>query len=163
MRQWPDATWEAIAAFFQLVEETGKWPEALRGGLICLLPKNGVQASAENPLDARPVVLLAQLYRIWASARAPDLARWMVHHKISPVSPEAGVTSAEDLAILAAGLLEEADVTGRCAALLAIDLSKAYDRLPLDLIAELVRTSGIHSAIGGPMLHMAHGWRRIKV
>ena len=64
MRQWPADTWEAIAAFLQLVEETGKWPEAFRGGLICLLPKNGLQASAQNPLDARPVVLLAQLYRI---------------------------------------------------------------------------------------------------
>ena len=104
------------------------------------------------------MVLLAQLYRIWASARAADLARWMEHHKLTPpVSREAGATSAEDLAMLAAGLLEEADATGQCAAVLALDLSKAYDRQPLDLIEELVRTSGMHPAIGGPMLHIAQG------
>ena len=107
--------------------------------------------------------LLAQLYRIWASARAADLAKWMEHHQLTPVSREAGATSAEDLAMLAAGLMEEADATGQCAAVLALDLSKAYDGQPLELIEELVRTSGMHPAIGGPMLHMAQGWRRVKV
>ena len=44
-----------------------------------------------------------------------------------------------------------------------MDQSKAYDRVPLDLLAELLRDSGVHPSIGGPMLCMARSRRRIKV
>ena len=63
MRQWPAGAWRAIATLIDAVEHLGRWPEALRGGIICLTPKNGVQASVQNPLEARPIVLLAQRYR----------------------------------------------------------------------------------------------------
>ena len=47
--------------------------------------------------------------------------------------------------------------------MLALDQSKAYDRVPLDLLAELLRDSGIHPAIGRPTLCVARSARRIKV
>ena len=162
MKQWPSAVWRAVADMLQVVEISGRWPAALKGGLICLLPKNGVQASAQNPLEARPVVLLAQLYRIWAAVRAQDLARWIAHHGLQP-TPAGRVAAAEELALLAAGLLEEAEARNQSAAILALDLSKAYDRIPLMVIEELVRTSGLAPEIGRPMLDMARGPRRIKV
>ena len=68
MRQWPLAVWACIAELFRAVEAAGRWPEALRGGVICLLPKAGVQASTVNLLEARPVVLLPLLYRPQAGA-----------------------------------------------------------------------------------------------
>ncbi len=162
MWQWPTEVWQRIAEFLRLVEKLGRWPCALRRGLICLLPKNGVQASAQNPLEARPVVLLAQVYRLWAAYRAADLAKWIHHHGLQPVGTER-VAAAEELALLAAGLLEQATSVGQDAALLAMDLSKAYDRVPLEVLEELVRNSGMAAAIGEPMLDMARGPRRIKV
>ena len=39
MRQWPLAVWVCIVELFRAVEAAGRWPEALRGGVICLLPK----------------------------------------------------------------------------------------------------------------------------
>ena len=125
--------------------------------------KRGVQASAQAPLEARPIVLLAQLYRLWAAARAGDLVRWIDFHKLSPLEDAEGNQAAEELGLLAAGMLEEADATKRDGALLALGQSKAYDRVPLDLLAELLRDSGVHPAIGGPMLCMARSRRRIKV
>ena len=163
MRQWPDGVWRAVAALIYAVEQTGRWPEALRGGIICLTPKGGVQASAQAPLEARPIVLLAQLYRIWAAARAVDLLRWIDFHKLSPLEDAQGNQAAEELGLLAAGMLEEAEATKKDGALLALDQSKAYDRVPLDLLAELLRDSGVHPSIGGPMLCMARSRRRIKV
>ncbi len=47
--------------------------------------------------------------------------------------------------------------------MLALDQSKAYDRVPLDLLEELLNDSGIHPAISRPMLCMARSSRRIKV
>ena len=69
MRQWPLAVWGCVAELFKVVETFGRWPAALRGGVICLLPKAGVQATTVNPLEAWPVVLLPLLYRIWAYKR----------------------------------------------------------------------------------------------
>jgi hypothetical protein len=114
-------------------------------------------------LEARPIVLLAQLYRIWAAARAEDLLCWINFHKLSPLEDAQGNQAAEELGLLAAGMLEEAEATRSDGALLALDQSKAYDRVPLDLLAELMRDSGVHPAIGGPMLCMARSRRRIKV
>jgi hypothetical protein len=146
MRQWPQAVWRAIATLIRTVESVGRWPEALRGGIICLTPKGGVQASAQAPLEARPIVLLAQLYRLWAAARAADLVKWAAHHKLSPVGEE-GSQASEELGLLAAGLLEQAQARNCDGAVLALDQSKAYDRVPLDLLEELLRDSGIHPAI----------------
>ena len=41
MRQWPDGVWRAMATLISTVEHLGRWPEALRGGIICLTPKGG--------------------------------------------------------------------------------------------------------------------------
>ena len=73
MRQWPQAVWRAMATLISTVENVELWPEALRSGIICLTPKGGVQARAQAILEARPIVLLAQLCRLWAAARASDL------------------------------------------------------------------------------------------
>ena len=64
MRQWPLAAWPCIAQLFRAVETAGRWPAALRGGVICLLPKGGAQVTTKDPLEARPVVLLPLLYRL---------------------------------------------------------------------------------------------------
>ena len=151
-----------MARLISTVENVGRWPEALRGGIICLTPKGGVQASAQAPLEARPIVLLAQLYRLWAAARASDLVKWVAHHKLSPLGEE-GSQASEELGLLAAGLLEQAQAKNCDGAVLALDQSKAYDRVPLNLLAVLLRDSGIHPAIGRPMLCMARSARRIKV
>jgi hypothetical protein len=95
MRQWPQSVWCTVAALITMVESIGRWPEALRGGIICLTPKGGVQASAQTPLEARPIVLLAQLYRLWAAVRATDLTNWVDYHKLSPVGKEGSQASEE--------------------------------------------------------------------
>ena len=63
MRQW-FLVWVCFAILFKSIEEAGRWPSSLKGGVVCLLPTAGLQATASNPLEARPVVLLPALYRL---------------------------------------------------------------------------------------------------
>ncbi len=68
MRQWPIFVWYCIAILFKAVEEAGHWPSSLRGGVVCLLPKAGLQATTSKSLEARPVVLLPEWYA-WKRGR----------------------------------------------------------------------------------------------
>ncbi len=77
MRQWPLAVWSCIAQLFRSVEAAGRWPAALRGGVICLLPKGGAQVTTDNPLDARPVALLPLLYWLWPYRRGREIGSWL--------------------------------------------------------------------------------------
>ena len=59
MRQWPVSVWHCLAILFKAVEEAGRWPTSLRGGVVCLLPKAGVQATTSTPLEASGVAVPA--------------------------------------------------------------------------------------------------------
>ena len=106
MRQLPLSVWACIAVLFQTIEATGTWPAALRGGVVCLLPKGGAQATTTNPLDARRVVLLPLLCRMWAWKRGKEIASWLTANSMDglPVASR----SAEDYGTLLAAELEKA-------------------------------------------------------
>ncbi len=44
---------------------------------MCLLPKAGLQATTSTPLEAKPVVLLPILYRLWAWKMGREVAAWL--------------------------------------------------------------------------------------
>ena len=50
--------------------------------------------------------------------------RWIEFHKLSPLEDAEGNQAAEELGLLAAGMLEEAEATKRDGALLALDQSR---------------------------------------
>ena len=112
MWQWPLAVWACIAELFRAVEAAGRWPEALRGGVICLLPKAGVQASTVNPLEARPVVLLPLLYRLWAHRRGREIADWLMRHGMEGL-PDPSMSAEAYGTLLAAELEQAVSALGR--------------------------------------------------
>ena len=157
MRQWPLAAWQCVAALFRAVEAAGRWPDALRGGVICLLPKAGVQASTNNPLDARPVVLLPLLYRLWAYRRGREIGRWLKENGMEGL-PE-GSWSAEAFGTVLAAELERATFMDEQFLAVCVDLSKAYSAR-LDLLEHLLGCSGLLAELWRPMLNMARAPRR---
>jgi hypothetical protein len=161
MRQWPLAAWSCIAQLFRAVETAGRWPAALRGGVICLLPKGGAQVTTKDPLEARPVVLLPLLYRLWAYKRGPEMGAWLKKHGVEGL-PE-GAWSAEAYGSMLTAELERALVLDEPLLAVCIDLSKAYDTVRLDLLEHLYSNSGLPTEVWRPMLDMAKAPRRLKV
>ena len=92
----------------------------MAGGLVCLLPKAGVGPSVADPLQARPVVLLAVFYRVWAKARSHYLEEWIREAGMQPLE-ESGA-ACEDLAVDLAFLMEAARATEQEAWAVATDL-----------------------------------------
>ena len=133
MDAWGSEAWDQVCELLRAVERTGRWPKQLTGGIVCLLPKGGVGPSVADPLQARPVVLLSVLYRVRAKARSSFLERWIRDAGMQPLE-ESGA-SCEDLAVDLAFVLDAAKVAGALPAwAVATDLSKAYDRIPLDVL-----------------------------
>jgi hypothetical protein len=162
MDEWSAEAWDQVCELLRAVERTGKWPKQLSGGIVCMLAKGGVGPSVADPLQARPVVLLSVLYRVWAKARAGYLEHWIRVAGMQPL--EESAASCEDLAVDLAFVLEAAKVGGALPAwAVATDLSKAYDRIPLDVLEAALRDSGLPFGLWGPLLAMARSARRIKV
>ena len=85
MDAWGVEAWDQVCELLRAVERTGRWPKQLAGGIVCLLPKGGVGPSVADPLQARPVVLLSVLYRVWAKARSSYLERWIRDAGMQPL------------------------------------------------------------------------------
>ena len=128
---------------------------------MCLLPKGGAQATATNPVYARPVVLLPLLYRMWAWKRGKEIASWLTANSMDglPVASR----SAEDYGTLLAAELEKALTLDEAMLAVCVDQSKAYDSIRLDLLAFLLAGSGMPPEVWRPMLDMAKAPRRLKV
>ena len=57
-----------LAAFYNVIEETGTWPTSLERALITFIPKDET-----GSLEAvRPITVMSTIYRLWAAARLRD-------------------------------------------------------------------------------------------
>ena len=95
----------------------------MRGGVICLLPKAGVQATTQSPLEARPVVLLPLLYKLWACNRGREIGHWLKQHGMEGL-PDPSM-SAEAYGKLLAAELERATFEDEPVFAACIDFSNA--------------------------------------
>ncbi len=157
LRLWPLALWEWVSELFEEVELRGRWPEELRGGIVSMLPKG----NTGNPLDHRPVVLLPVLYRMWARVRAREHDRWMQTSGLGALPGRS--KGAEEHGLLFALALEYARARGECAGGLALDFSKAYDRMDIDMLEHMARQARLPEWLWRPMLNMYRAPRMVKM
>lgn len=164
LKGWPAGVFEELAGLMRKAEQCCRWPQEWTGGVICLLPKAGKQAGVEDPLQARPVVLMSIYYRMWAALRTKDTVQWLEENQLGAVDMQDGpAVSCEDLATVAAGLLEAARVHQEEGYVLGLDLSKAYDRVPVRVLESLMRDSGLHPSLAMLVGQQTASARRIKV
>ena len=73
-----DVAYGWLADFLNLIESLASrgekaWPDAVLRGLLPLIPK---EEGATEPIEQRPLTLLAVVYRLWAVLRLRDIGDW---------------------------------------------------------------------------------------
>ena len=63
-----------------MVEEGGDWPEAMREAKAAFLVKD--PSKVEDPLAYRVLLILAAVYRRWASLRLRHLEGWVAQWQL---------------------------------------------------------------------------------
>lgn len=70
-----DLTAELVTLVNQCEAGNQPWPEVCNTGLIALLEKH---QSAQTAKDYRPITVLSQIYRTWASCRTRQVLQWLM-------------------------------------------------------------------------------------
>ncbi len=120
-----DALLGCFARLFMAIEAKGRWPEKLRLALIHLIPKEAG--------GRRPIGLLASFIRRWERVRAPVVRQWRLDCWRT-YNWSAPGRSAERAAWVQSVTDEAARANDLESASTLIDLVKAFEHIPLELL-----------------------------
>lgn len=138
MKTWPDLLFEKLADFLNDVESSsGNWPHELLLQIVSLIPKD------DSGDDQRPISVSCLVYRVWASARARDLCIWQdawAHE--SQWGYRRGKRSV-DPSWISSAAAEHAWLSHAHRVGFSLDLAKAFDRVPHQILHRLLTASGL--------------------
>ena len=149
-----------LAHLFDAIEATGQWPQELCWASISLIPKG----EGGDPLDLRPITVTPLVYRIWAAARTKQSMHWQESWIHSGQHGARIKHSTSDALIKISLALEESIILGTNIQGLAVDLSKAFDNVPVRItfaiLSKLGMDPGVLRALWGMYQQMQ---RRFKL
>lgn len=138
MKTWPEFLFQKLADMLNDVEASGgDWPGEVLLQIVSLIPKD------ESGDDQRPVTVACLVYRIWAAACAQDLCAWQetwIHD--SQNAYRRGKRSV-DPAWSSAASAEHAWLCHFHRVGFSLDLAKAFDRVPHQILYNLLVASGL--------------------
>ena len=153
---------DSLASLLQCIEDTGIWPSAPIAGFTTLIPKEG--ASVDNPGDLRPLTVLSSIYRVWARLRAQQLAKDWQEAWAHPGLWGGRLNRGAEAVFLAVRTDLELCPTDQQVAGLSFDLSKAFDRVPRELLACILQRMNMPLCVWRPYIGMLRSaTRRFKL
>ncbi len=147
-----DALLKHLAAFFLLIEAAGKWPPRLALTLVHLIPKEAG--------GRRPIGLLASFTRLWERVRAPVVRQWRLECW-RPYNWSAPGRSAERAVWIQSITDEAARGRGLESASTLIDLVKAFEHIPLELLWRQARKHNFPLVLMRLVLELCASPRRL--
>ena len=128
----------ALIALFLAFEKSGQWPKVAYLVLIVLLPK--------KTGGRRPIGLFPTMVRIWMRARIIVARTWEAANAMPTVFGGAGM-GAQKAAWQAAFDSESAALTGTHHAQSLLDLVKAFETVPHEVLARAAERAGYNMVI----------------
>ena len=121
-----DLGFKWLAAWFDTIEETKKWPKDQRRTRAVFLCKDVNDAG--NPMAYRMLKITSALYRLWASVRMKDLEDWVATWSDSCMFAGVPGAGAEEGWYLTALKMELHRLGGEQISAGSIDIFKCFDQ-----------------------------------
>ena len=136
-----DQAYEKLAEFLQLVEDEGRWPEALRRGRSAYLSKDANKI--EEPLQYRKLTILSVIYRRWGSMRHKNIKNWIAEWDHPQICAGGLHKGAEDGWWRTSLYLEVLKARKVKFTVGAVDIRKAFDQMPREIIYGILEKAGM--------------------
>ena len=140
MKELPDVILQFLIDVYEKIEETGTWPTSLCTAGISLIPKEGEGGA---PLDQRPITVSAIVYRVWAAVRMRDSIPWQEAWMRTGQHGARAHHSTVDALMRVSLFFEQSILDGTDAFGVAVDLSKAFDNVPVNITFEVCKRLGM--------------------
>ena len=118
---------------YQKTEDVGVRPQELCSEGITLIPKG----ESGVPLDQRSITITSVVYRIWAAVRMRDSVDWQEAWMRKGQHGARAHHSTVDALMRVSLFFEEAIQNKSPANGIAVDLSKAFDNIPIQITFEV--------------------------
>ena len=154
---------DMLAALFNRFTIQGEWPKDLLLASVALLAKVSFPETAK---DGRPITILATVYRLYAKIMAQKMLKSMLGHLPKTLLGSVPHCSTSDAAWELQARFEESmyqSEEGSAATGIAgvsLDLSKAYNTIPRQLVAMLARRCGWPEALVKSYMNFLNGLTR---
>ena len=130
-----------LAKWFQSIERTKAWPEALTRARAVFLSKDADDLG--NPMAYRILKITSMLYRVWASVRIKNLEPWVMSWADKAMFAGIPGAGAEEAWYLTQLDIEIKRLTNSHITTGSIDVFKCFDQVVRPLIIDLARQAGM--------------------
>ena len=156
IRNLPDKILQLLLPMYALIEKFGTWPDILCWAGITLIPKG----EGGDPLSLRPITVTSVIYRIWAAAKMRQSIEWQESWiRKGQHGARAKHSTVNDLLQLSL-VFEEAILDGKPMNGVAIDLAKAFDNVPVDIVFKVCEEMGMDKGLWSALRGMYRQIRR---
>jgi len=143
----PVAILDRLADLFNIIEDTGAWPQALTVGTISLISKG----EGASPLKLRPIGLMSVVYRLWAATRVAEVLSWQDLWLDKSLHGFRRGHGAEDVWWEQALQVEEALLHSGSLFGISLDYGKCFDRVPVHIVLNLALEAGLPPQLVTPL------------
>ncbi|CAE7245912.1 pol, partial [Symbiodinium necroappetens] len=155
LKSWPDFLLQKLADLLNDVEDSGgRWPPDLLLQVVALVPKDSTEE------DQRPITVATLVYRAWASVRARQLSEWAETWAAPTQFGYRRGKRSVDPAWLSAAAAEQAWIKQSHRMGFSLDLAKAYDSIPHQVLYNLLVHSGLPVSFCDTWLGAIRGARK---
>ena len=130
-----------LTNLLNMIEEGANWPDQLCAARAVSLAKTQ-PPSTDDVFKYRLLLMLSAVYRLWARMRLHDVSPWIAAWDLEEFYAGVPGKGAEHAWYKTAVELEFNATEGIPTAMAIIDLSKAFDHIPRDLLYSLLEKGG---------------------
>ena len=140
---------QMLAAFFNSVMATGQWPDEMCDGVVTLIAKI---EQPQSPKDGRPITILSTIFRLFGKIFSQKILHHYLPHLPQSLYGSIPGRSSTDAAWHLASQIEEAMASNNPLYGVSLDLSKAYNLLPRQVLMQMAIKTGWPPAL----VHVYH-------